>query len=486
MSEPLVERCQAMRLLLGQMTVAVSAFSLGEFHLHIQKLFAHRTKFRASFAKLYETSPSIQLAAQIWSPSAPSTADSTALAAEHLLFITTFTRFITAVLKQLHRPLWEDSGEGDIPFTVLWSMMADSWWVFNLFPQQWPVGHLPDTSPLYPTLQALMTFMIPIVCPVSRPWIIPLGRPLHPDETRAMITNASTALHNMCANSDPSALPTSVRSLPPAYLTTLCYLTCEGLTATPRHPEVHDIFGQLSKNIATCVVSLVGIPGGERDIARLRTPAIMEVAKRGFLGLQEPSIVPPPSHTSLHTLRRLLVIQYLGYERQGAPGCAKSIFPDFSGGWARPAPAPAMSPSATSSEVELLRMLLREHPAELDSATLASHCAMMLAIIQSWRNTGGGGGWSSDGEPSGNTCSLVLIIEYCSKYVRWWVAGWQEERRLEDLEGGQGSALSAAFGTQHKTDMEEVQSVFRMACMHASCQKLPGESSSGLFWLWFP
>lgn len=73
-----------MHLLLGKMTVAVSAFSLGEFHLHIQKLFAHRTKFRASFTKLYETSPSIQLAAQIWSLSVPSTADSMALAVERM------------------------------------------------------------------------------------------------------------------------------------------------------------------------------------------------------------------------------------------------------------------------------------------------------------------------------------------------------------------------------------------------------------------
>lgn len=493
MSDSLVERCQASRRLLTGMTAAVSAFSLPDFHLHLLGLVDVHTSFQRSLTEL-----SMQDVQQLWEPTSPTTTDSLALATEHLLFISAFTGCLTALLKQLHRPLWADCGsEEDTSFRPLWAMMTDACRAFNSFPRQWPVGHLSDGSPLYLALQALMTYLTPIVCPgSSRPWAPPLGRAVHPDETRTLITPAWLALSNMCNRSyKGQALPASVRSLPPAFVNTLCYLACEGLVAPLPETEVADFFRQLATSIATAARSVTDEPPN-RDLfaPRFLTPAVLETAKRGLVALLAAADAPPPPARFPDTLRHLLAYMFRHHGNKGAPGCERgACFGPGSGG-GRPAPAPAMSPRVTTPERELLRVLLHQQlPSPLlavdESLTVESNCAVMVAVMQSWGRDGGG--WEAEGEVSGNICSLLQITEYSSAVVRVWVAGMEEQLRLEKLDEGLAGTepraeghgqLSTAFGLQHKGVMEEVHSVLRLACLQASGQHLPGERRQDHLW----
>ncbi|MEW5299450.1 MAG: hypothetical protein WDW36_002467 [Sanguina aurantia] len=476
MSDPLVARCQASRRLLAGMTAAVSAFSLPDSHPHLLGLVDAHTSFQRSLTEL-----SLQDVQQLWEPASPTTADSLALAAEHLLFIGAFTGCLTALLEQLHRPLWVDCGsEEDARFRPLWAMMTDACRAFNSFPRQWPGGHLPDSSPLYPALQALMTYLTPILCPgsssssssssSSRPWAPPLGRAVHPDETRALITPAWLALSNMCNCSyKGQALPASVRSLPPAFVDTLCHLACEGLVAPLPAAEMAGFFRQLATSVATAARSITDEPPSRAlFVPRFLTPAVLEAAKRGLVALLAAAAADaPPAPARLpDTLRHLLAYSFRHHGNTGAPGCERGVCFEPGGGRGRPAPAPATSPRVTTPEGELLRALLRQQlPSSRmltadESLTVESNCAVMVAVMQSWGRDGGG--WEAEGEVSGNICSLLQITEYSCAVVRVWVAGMAEQQRLDGLEGleeglaggepraGGHGPRSAAFGLQHR------------------------------------
>ncbi|MEW5312928.1 MAG: hypothetical protein WDW38_004526 [Sanguina aurantia] len=444
MSDPLVARCQASRRLLTGMTAAVSAFSLPDFHPHLLGLVDAHTSFQRSLTEL-----SLQDVQQLWEPASPTTADSLALAAEHLLFIGAFTGCLTALLEQLHRPLWVDCGsEEDTSFRPLWAMMTDACRAFNSFPRH-------------------------------RPWAPPLGRAVHPDETRTLITPAWLALSNMCNCSyKGQALPASVRSLPPAFVDTLCHLACEGLVAPLPETEMADFFRQLATSIATAARSITDEPPSRAlFVPRFLTPAVLETAKRGLVALLAAAAAdaPPPPAPLPDTLRHLLAYSFRHHGNTGAPGCERGVCFGPGGGRGRPAPAPAMSPRVTTPEGELLRVLLHQ---QLPSSR-------MLAVGRSWGRDGGG--WEAEGEVSGNICSLLQITEYSCAVVRVWVAGMEEQLRLErgwmrGLRGTEPRAeghgqLSTAFGLQHKGVMEEVHNVLRLACLQASGQHLPDASA---------
>lgn len=285
-SRPLHLRCKDTRVILGYMTAAVSAYERSPSRWQIINLMFLRIRFHYSFGKLTSGRPSMSDVEHCWSQ--PPTPDSEALAAEHLLYLATFANFIDVLLQKLDRRRWRYAGsEEDQGFKVLWGMLFDTCSAFTTFPNQWRENHVPHGHPIYFVANAIMRYLLPLVCPRSdtvSPWAPPLGRAVTANENRVMIMPAFLALSNMF-NTEPELLLSSMRVLPKDYVQTLCLLACQRMNAPIPNPMlVAGMFAVMAKSVAFWVQVAVAF-GSRRDIAPLRTPAVLDVMRRGCVAL---------------------------------------------------------------------------------------------------------------------------------------------------------------------------------------------------------
>lgn len=280
-------RCKATRLALVEMTAAVSAFTRSASRFEVASLHMLRGGHMQAYASMHEVHPSVFDVPDIWTD--PETPASRALATEHLLYINAFDAFITVLLQKMNRQIWADAGSGeDMAYKALWGMMFDTCTVFVLFPFQWPKHLLPDGHSIYSTLNAIMHYLVPLTCPRSggvTAWAPPLGRAVTANETRVMIEPAWCTFINMC-NSDHARLPPSLRSLPPAFVHTLCMIATKKLDASLPSRLTDEFFGRLVQTINCCVQVALPVEGS-RDVVYFRTPAVVEVLRKGLSALQD-------------------------------------------------------------------------------------------------------------------------------------------------------------------------------------------------------
>ncbi|MEW5297075.1 MAG: hypothetical protein WDW38_005884 [Sanguina aurantia] len=286
-SKPLDRRCRDTRLVLGELTAAVSGWTRSSTRSQTAYLILLRMKFMWSFRCLAWFSPTIFKVQRCWL--GPPTEASRALAEEHLLYMTAFTKFVAVLLLKLDRRLWEDAGGCEDPgFVVLWGMLFDACTMFTLLPREWPKHHLPDGHPVCASVDSVMHFLLPLTCPqVSgvRRWDPPLGRAVTANETRVMIEPAWCVFNSVC-NSTQSRLPASVRALPKDFVNTLCTLACEKLDHTLPEVLVSEFFKHLANNITSCVIVALSA-NNQKDISPFRSLAVLDVVERGFVLLQD-------------------------------------------------------------------------------------------------------------------------------------------------------------------------------------------------------
>lgn len=472
MSSSLEERCKATRLCLASIIPLVRAFSRSSSHSFVSTLTLQRCNLMQACVQLEDIHPSLYDVQHCWDCcSGGPTAASRALAAEHLLFISTFTTFVDVLLVKLDRAAWAHAGSMENGgFRVLWGLLFDACLVFNLFPELWPVDHLPQSLPLYQALQALLCFLLPLTCPVSNPWAPPLGRPVTGNETHVMITPAWCAFIN-AHSSQTSSLPSTVRSLPLHFTATLCYIACEGLDPALCSGEaVNRFFQGLAEHAAARSAVCLALDM-DAELDAMITPAVLEVAKRGFVLLQDPD---------QHHLQELLVTIFRHYELRGASGGAQPLFQQRQHQGGRPwSQREAMVPQVTTSEGELLRALCRRTPA--DMSQMEMDCMLMLAVSQSW--PGADGSSTPSGIPSENIRCVMHVARHCSRFVAGWLSEMQSQRQaVRRLT--QGGSMQSAFkqGTlcpelamKYQAAMSVVQRTFRILCMHSIMHQQPGE-----------
>ncbi|MEW5297074.1 MAG: hypothetical protein WDW38_005883 [Sanguina aurantia] len=290
-SVPLHIRCKETRAIVEEMTAGVSSYSRST-----NPLFLHMSliKFMMSFEQISDpkVTPNLFDVQLCWD--GPATADSQALASEHLRCIDALNGLITALLLKLDRRTWADAGsEEDLAFKCLWGMLFQACTMFDTFPHNWLQHLLPLGHPVCATVHALMLYLLPLTCPGSSsntPWAPPLGRAVTCNETRVMIMPAWCVVRNLC-NTDGPGATAAIRSLPPAFVHTLCTLACEKLDASlPCQDRVGDFFARITGTITTCVTAAVAAKS-ERDIAPFRSLAVLDAAERGVALMQH---IPEP------------------------------------------------------------------------------------------------------------------------------------------------------------------------------------------------
>lgn len=289
-SPPLHIRCKATRLILDEMTSEISTYTRSPSRWPVINLLLLRGRFMQSFAKHTDCQPSVFDVEHCFAQ--PATPNSAALAAEHLLYLSAFADFITTLLPKLDRRLCEAVGpEEDPGFKVLWGMMFDACTVFLMFPNPWPKHHIQNSHPVYASLHAIMTYLVPLVCPRSdsvRPWAAPLGRAVTANENRVMLTPVFITFNNLCSSlfTDQARLPLVLGALPHAFVQTLCLLICQRFDAPIPNPAlVGSMLGGLTGSLAFCMDVLL-VADSQSVILPLRTPAVLEVARRGLAGLR--------------------------------------------------------------------------------------------------------------------------------------------------------------------------------------------------------
>lgn len=159
----------------------------------------------------------------------------------------------------------------------------------------------------------MLFFLIPVVCSGSQKWLPPLVQAATSCQIHLMIRPAWSCVNHVCQS--PTIL-SSVRTLPPDFITNLCYLACEQLENDPLPPNVSfPLFRTLSVSLATYVKAAFGSHDWTQGILWIRSPSVLEVALRGFLLMQDEPEVDLERH------RALLSVLFAGYEKRKRSGC---------------------------------------------------------------------------------------------------------------------------------------------------------------------
>lgn len=413
--------CKAIRLLIDKITTAVLSYSQSPPTTKPTTLLKLRQLLVESVTHVDQQPNSIFNNQAFWTVSP--TAASQALAAEHLLFISSFTSLLTALLHKMDRTLWNVSSprkhEG---FLVLWGILYDTCSIFCMFPRQWPTPHLPDSSSLYPTLHNLMLFLLPITTPSSTCWAPPLGSLVTSEGTRVMITPMLDAFTNMCESSSAETLLDSIGSLPPAFINTLCYIACERLDSSVVTEVAMEFFRELCTNIFFCVTR-IQIEPRNYSIAAFCKPAILEVAKRGFLAMHSPCTRIPPAH--IDRARLLLVSLYNSLTSLTVPGDAQSTSATSLSGTNAPS-TPHMSPSVETPDRWLLNETSKQNT--VTDVRMQLDCMLMLKIMRSWPGSAAG---HPVADMSDYMASLLYISRCGSVYMCRWMVGLRKQMKVQ-------------------------------------------------------
>lgn len=301
-AEPLVDRCRRTRLILGQMTASVSAYTRNTHPLGLNMLLV---EFMLSFEQLSEVRPNLHDVQECWRKAL--TPETRALSEEHLLCISAINDLLAALLPKLDRQVWVDAGSHeDLGFKALWRALFQACTMFGSFPFDWPIHLLPIGHPVCATVHSVMLYLLPLACPGSSsntPWAPPLGQPVSCSEIRVMIMPALCVMYNICNASGPR-LTAAVRSLDPAFVKTLCILACEKLDASLPQDMVGHFFFKVTGTITTCVTAAVEA-NSERDIAPFRSLAVLDAAERGLAIMRGRRIPMPLLEQVRDTLRVL-------------------------------------------------------------------------------------------------------------------------------------------------------------------------------------
>lgn len=479
MSHPIQVRCKASRLLLGEMTMSVTAYTrYVATQLRITNLVTLRERFSHSLECLSGHQPSIYDLRGCWWDGPP-TPTSQALATEHLLYISALTTFLDAVLDKLDRSLWLDAGAGEVDagFSVLWGMMYDACRCFDMFPYRWATGHLPSSSPFHLTVQRLLLFLKPIACPrnSSQAWVPPLILPATSYDMHIMVKTGWSCLNHMCRSSAAAEIVRSVATLPPTFVSDLCYMACQQLPNDPLPPRVAWFFFRTLSISVAAFVKAACQEGRMDAILPIRTPAVLEAAIRGFIDLQD------APESTLESNRFLLSVLFAGYENLDAAGNTTQVHLSH-GSSSQDSTMLGMSPGNMTSEAMLLHTIGKSAPA--DQSGIERNCLLFTAVMSSWPGVGSPMERERAKVPSENIQSLMLIARQCSAFAGAGMKGLQGRRQLllQPQQQQQMQQRTAAVGSllaiptlEDRAVMQRVQAVMELVHMCACDIELPGD-----------
>lgn len=387
-----------------------------------------------------------------------------ALAHEALPLVSAFARLCTALLSKLDRALWtgQEAVHSRRDFDALFGVLHDACAWYASSERAWPAGTLSGKSELFPALQSLTSFLMSLTFPGNGqlPWASPLGRALTAKESQVMLIPVLSAFNNICEAYQSDSLLDSIRSLPPAFINTLCYLACETFDSSLRSAPVAHMFSRLTICIAICATKAY-VADEDGDIAPLRTPAIIEVSKRGYLAAHRPKQQPLPT-LQLDMVRQLLALLYR--DKPKAP-----VSPNM-------ATRPKLTPSVTTPEHVILRILCK---GTVSARTMVEmDCLLMLAVMQSWPRPQGR---DLNLDALQNLNSVLHIARFCSAYMGNWMQAQQQQQQRGQTKQLGVTPASTTTAMPLESAMKVVQCVMLEVCVQAFNWESSGERLKVVF-----
>lgn len=469
MSTPLPAQCKDLRLVMDELTVAVSAYS----HTSSQ---SDRAKLLALFAAFMHSLPYPPCSSHSIKPlcwTSLSTAVSQALTDELQLFLPAFSSLVTALVVKLDRSQWVGAGPRNpaSDFRALWTLLLSTCTFSNWFLRHGPLHHGPASAPLYPALHSLMHFLLQLQCPCDQqpPWLCSLGQAVTTAQASAMLMPVLYAMTNIAADRSARSLPAPLVSLPPTFISTLCYLVCETLDRRRQDDvSVTGVLEELCMNLSVFVSQALQT-GKEGSGVPFRHLAVLEVAKRGVIALQH------RSYDTAVDSRELLGMLCLGgkyalVEGSDASGCSSRTASNST--TASPALV-HMQPSVTVPELKVLCVMCKDSAAG-EHAAIEYDCCFMLRVVEVWPDPIPG----NEVLPHAldNISSMFHIARFCALYTGGRMQQQrQQQRRLRRRQHVQISPRPEASVAPLSTHFSQsVFGVMLMLCLHASHFQLPG------------